>query len=142
MGSEHSTRWLPTGNSFVFRTEKFAKILAIWREVVEDFSSEDLRNLPFTYRCVKCGLQSKDGVGRWGANRHASYFLERVTALTVASLPELKAVALTKTLKKVKKSALSSTLGLPYTARIYTKIHPSFVSQVKCNHIHFGPGKR
>ena len=139
--SDDGIRWLPTGNSFIFEKEQMRTICRVWHEVVSSYNKQDFQELPFGYRCVKCGLESDDGIGRWRSNRHASYFLERVTALIVASQPNLHAIAISKSGDKKKKSFISTTKGLPITAELYTAISTKFHSPASCDHIHFGPGK-
>lgn len=134
--------WIPMGNSFVFHKTDFAEILETWRNIFFTFQLSDLENLPFTYRCVKCGSVSPEGFGRWKSNRHASYFLERVMALIVASKPNLTAIRLDKFGNRKKRSFMSTTFGLPITAQIYSLISPVINSKTSCDHLHFGPGKK
>ena len=134
--------WIPMGNSFVFHRDDFSEILQKWREIFFTFKLNDLENLPFTYRCVKCGIISREGVGRWKSNRHASYFLERVMALIVASNPNLSAVRLDKIGNRTKRSITSTTFGLPFTAQLYSVVSPKLQKSSTCNHLHFGPGKK
>jgi hypothetical protein len=133
--------WIPMGNSFVFHKMDFAEIIETWRDIFFTFQLNDLENLPFTYRCVKCASVSSEGLGRWKSNRHASYFLERVMALIVASKPNLTAIRLDKFGNRKKRSIMSTTFGLPITAQIYSLIAPAINSKTSCDHLHFGPGK-
>lgn len=134
--------WLPMGNSFVFPRDTFLEVTTIWREIFTRYSLSEFQNLPFTYRCVKCGLISDEGIGRWKSNRHASYFLERVMALIVASRQNLIAVRINSKGNRIRKSISNTTFGLPSTAKIYTSASSKLMNSRNCNHLHFGPGKR
>jgi hypothetical protein len=129
------------GNSYVFPREIFIEILELWREIFYRYNLASLQNLPFSYRCVMCGLISNEGIGRWKSNRHASYFLERIMALVIASRPNLNAVRLDVFGNRTKRPITNTTFGLPTTAKIYTAVSSKFKNAEECDHLHFGPGK-
>ena len=134
--------WLPMGNTYVLPHEVFVEVMIKWDYLFPLVSRNHFSELNFSHKCIKCGLESAAGVGRWKANRQASYLLERMIALIFASIKDIEVINLNMKGVRKRKSPISTTLGLPWTAMIYGRVSQSFIDESKCNHLHFGPGKR
>ena len=133
--------WLPMGNTYILPQGIFREVIQKWDLLFPKISRSDFRDLNFGHICIKCGQQSEDGIGRWKSNRQASYFLERVVALILASVEGLRVVKLNQKGEKIKEHPFNTTRGLPWTALAYSKVSQLLISPSNCNHIHFGPGK-
>lgn len=95
-GKQVKGRLMPVvmGNNFVIPESLVEEFLAFWRRGYAHFESTYGSSLPFSYRCPKCGQESDEGIGRWGRERHAGFFYERLTALYFATAKDLVALSL------------------------------------------------
>lgn len=134
--------WLPMGNTYVLPQEVFVEVMSKWDSLFPLMSKNQFSDLDFSHKCIKCGFESMAGVGRWKSNRQASYLLERMIALILASTKDIEVINLNVNGSRTKKSPISTTFGLPWTAMIYEKVSQSLIRESNCNHLHFGPGKR
>jgi hypothetical protein len=134
--------WLPMGNTYILPHEVFVEVIRKWDYLFPLVSKNHFNDLDFSHKCIKCGFESTTGVGRWKANRQASYLLERMIALIFASTKDIVTINLNMKGVRNRKSPISTTLGLPWTALTYGKVSQSFMDESRCNHLHFGPGKR
>lgn len=73
------------GNTFIVHREEFQRLLVAFRAAFDHVQSRHGIDLPYEYRCPRCGRTRPWGVGRWSDDRHASYFYERVTGLHFAT---------------------------------------------------------
>lgn len=134
--------WLPMGNTYVLPRHVFKEVITKWDYLFPLISKNQFKDMNYSHKCIKCGLESNEGIGRWKANRQASYFLERIIALIIASIDNIEVVNLNKDGNQVRKSLMSTTFGLPWTATIYGNISQALRNREKCDHLHFGPGKK
>lgn len=134
--------WLPMGNTYILPRNIFKEVIGKWDILFPLISKNNFKDLDFLHKCIKCGLQSEFGIGRWKSNRQASYLLERVIALIIASIDDIHVVNINKEGAQINKSPLSTTYGLPWTAKIYGITNQAFRNKKRCNHLHFGPGKK
>lgn len=80
------------GSTLILHREEFTALLAAFRAAFAAVHADHGLDLPYAYRCPRCGRTSPWGVGRWSDDRHASYFYERVTGLHFALRPGLTLV--------------------------------------------------
>lgn len=72
---------IPLRNTFVTSGDVFKDLVLFQRTVFRLVFSKYQNDLPYSYLCWACGRTSPDGIGRYGRDRHASFFYERVTSL-------------------------------------------------------------
>ena len=133
-------RTIVMGNNFVCSRDVFEDFLEFWKRGFEHMDRKFGFDLPFTYRCPKCGLVDKNGIGRWGKSRHSAFFYERVTALFFASRPELELIEVKKGALQPKKPDFQSKLMVGGPA-LYRAAHVPIFLFKRCNHEYTSLGK-
>jgi hypothetical protein len=138
--SNKGLRWLPTGNCFILPLDLFLSLVEFMRKQIAQVEHLGMAELDFSYRCPICRKTSREGLGRWNNNRHASFLVERITALFIASHPELSSFTIEDSnLIARKRFMFDSQINL--ISRLYL-LSPKLQRQRQCSHISFGPGKR
>jgi hypothetical protein len=138
--SDTRLRPITMGNNFVLPRPVAEEFLAYWQAAFTYLHEKYGFDLPFGYRCPKCGLVDDAGVGRWSRSRHAGFFYERVSALFFATSPELRAVKpVAGELVPVRRNHLAFLFGVGPTG--YRALETAKRIGKPCTHVYDALGK-
>lgn len=82
-----STGNAPWANSFIVHRDVYLRLLEFWREAFSWANNVYGLNFPFGFRCLECGHEDQSRIGRYGRERLAAFFYERVTMLFFLTVP-------------------------------------------------------
>ena len=133
---------LVMGNTFIMSSLNAPDFLGKWMSITSQLELNDESSYSYIYRCLKCGVTSENGVGRWRSNRHPSYLMERITALATFEFEQNRVFKIRNN-RMIKRNLIPINL---VTFQIITLAHKLSVflykvTQRSCNHLHFQPGK-
>lgn len=74
----------PWANNFIVHRDLYSELLVFWREVYQWFGAQSGHQFSFGFECWSCGWRSNERIGRYGKERLAAFFYERVTMLFFA----------------------------------------------------------
>ena len=130
------------GNTFFASADLRAKFLDNWMKFFREFQEDSKRYTDFKFRCIKCGIITSDGIGRWRNNRLPAYLMERFTAISFFQLGEIDLLKMTSS--KVKKRR---AFNINYFSQVFLEIYSLAnrcylkISKKACTHSYFQPGK-
>lgn len=133
-------RRIVMGNNFVCSKDLFNDFLQFWREGFNYIDSKYGFEIPFTYRCPKCGLVDEEAIWRWTKARHPAFFYERLTAIFFASRPDVSLLKIQNDRLVERKSSLQSKamFGGP---EVYKAINAPSRFFKSCTHAYKSLGK-
>lgn len=133
---------LVMGNTFIMSRISAPEFLNKWMSITLQLELSNESSYRYIYRCLKCGLTSENGVGRWGSNRHPSYLMERITALATFTLEQNRAFKI-KNNRMVKRKLIPINFATYHAIFLFHKVSVFLykISKQNCNHLHFQPGK-
>jgi hypothetical protein len=130
------------GNTFIMTSVYSSFFLKNWQSLVSKLDLNDKNSFNYSYRCLKCGSTSEEGMGRWRANRQPAYLMERITALAGFNLENLEICKFDRDLVVKRRlfpinifTYLLMLLGFRLSSYFYK------FSKKSCDHLHFQPGK-
>ena len=130
------------GNTFMMPIIDSSDFMNNWQNLVSKIDLNDKNFFEYSYRCLKCGSTSEEGMGRWRANRQPAYLMERITALAGFNLKNLEICKFDRDLVVRRKlvSINLFTYGLMLLGFRLSSYFYRF-SKKSCDHLHFQPGK-
>jgi hypothetical protein len=130
------------GNTFIARRFSGNQLINNWENLVSKIDLNDKNSFGYTYKCLKCGISTEEGIGRWRANRQPAYLMERITALASFTIKNLQVCKFNGKLvvdRKLPPINIFTYILMMFGFRLSTVYFK--LSKKTCNHLHFQPGK-
>jgi hypothetical protein len=124
------------GNNFIVSDAVARDFLDFWQSCFDHIYGLYGFDLPFIYRCQKCGFQSEEGVDRWANLRHPGFLFERVSSLFFLSRPDLVPFQYRRgKLLELKKTKYTNAFGFGLMASTLWSFVKTRGNPCKTNHV-------